>query len=356
MQGNNGKINKIIVECHHAVGDVVMVFPALKRLREAFPETEIHMICGMEEQIPLIRQLGIIDHYYVLNVKTDSCKEVWKLCQKLRAEKYGLGIALGQSPRGLDVLLLKIGGCRRIISVFNAKAVYKRYIGVDIVHIAHRVEQHMACVNQAVQMYGAYKTCGRQMYGGFCTHTIIFPDIPRSRNTVGICVGTGSFFYRKCFKKVYFNAKEWPMECWMELAVRLAEAGRKIILFGGKPEEEHTAGYKDCIKRYGMVDLTGKCTLLESVQRLAACGTVVGADTGLMHAAAALDIRTVTLFGPTDPYVVGPYSGKAVYLRSGELCSPCYGGKRIAGCSSRRCMRSILVEEVFQAVLGEFPR
>ena len=342
-------IHKIIVECHHAMGDVLMTFPALQKLYEVFYGIRIDFICGAKEQIPLIEQSGIVHTCYVLNVRTDSVLQIVKLCAALRLQSYDLGIALGQSPTGLDVLLLKACGCRQVISLQNQKAVDKNYIGVDTAHFSHRVQQHMACVQKAVQMYGMQPFCNSRFFSD-PVRTLSFPDLSRCENRIGLCVGAGEFFYRKRFHKVYFQGKKWPVARWMELAVRLTGIGRKVILFGGKAEAADMAAYQGLIRKYQILDLTGKCTITESIRHLAACSVAAGADTGLMHAAAALDIRTVTLFGPTDPDVIGPYSQKAVYIRSGISCSPCYRTKQIQKCQRRRCMQNISVEMVFQAI------
>lgn len=341
-------VRRILVECHHAIGDVIMTFPALKRLREAFPKAEIHMICGTKEEIALIRLLGIIDRYYVLNVKTDGGYRIWKLCGKLRSGKYELGIALGQSRRGLDVLLLKAGGCGKVISVANKRAVDPRYIQVDVSGISHRVEQHMACVEKAVRLLGAGTSCS--MGCGVCPHTLVFPDMICDENMVGICIGTGSFFYRKPFRKIFYNVKEWPVQNWMELAVHLTEMGKKVVLFGGEREAKRLVKYQALIEQYGIKNLAGVYSLVESVRNLASCFTVVGADTGLMHAAAALDIYTVTLFGPTDPCVAGAYSKKARFVRAKMSCSPCYGQKCMQECTSHKCMRKISVSQVMEQI------
>ena len=47
-------------------------------------------------------------------------------------------------------------------------------------------------------------------------------------------------------------------------------------------------------------------------------------DSGLMHAAAALSVPLVALFGSTDPGATGPFTSRATVIRHLQPCSPCF--------------------------------
>ena len=58
---------------------------------------------------------------------------------------------------------------------------------------------------------------------------------------------------------------------------------------------------------------------LEDVARiLAGAKFVVSVDTGLSHLTAALDRPNVTLYGPTDPGLIGGYGKNQVICRAPE--------------------------------------
>jgi heptosyltransferase-1 len=57
-----------------------------------------------------------------------------------------------------------------------------------------------------------------------------------------------------------------------------------------------------------------------------ACGTV-GLDTGLSHIAAALDIPSVTIYGATDPLLVGATGRHQLHMVSGFECVGCHDTK-----------------------------
>ena len=54
-----------------------------------------------------------------------------------------------------------------------------------------------------------------------------------------------------------------------------------------------------------------------------AAGTV-GLDTGLSHIAAALNIPSVTIYGATDPRLVGATGKRQVHLASQFVCVRCH--------------------------------
>jgi heptosyltransferase-2 len=62
--------------------------------------------------------------------------------------------------------------------------------------------------------------------------------------------------------------------------------------------------------------------------------------------ASSLDIPVVGLFGPTDPFYVGPQNERSIVVRDESMeCVPCYLKK----CRHWDCMRKLDVDKVFDA-------
>lgn len=73
-----------------------------------------------------------------------------------------------------------------------------------------------------------------------------------------------------------------------------------------------------------------------------------------MHMAAALGVKTVSIFGPVSELVYGPFphSNNHVVLKWDMSCRPCYNNFRLPGCDKdRECLRSIGVDAVFDAAV-----
>lgn len=85
----------------------------------------------------------------------------------------------------------------------------------------------------------------------------------------------------------------------------MANSGLRIKLPWGAPHEEARA--KRLAEGYDFVDVLPRMSLEEVARVLAGAKFVVSVDTGLSHLTAALDRPNVTLYGPTDPGLIGGY-------------------------------------------------
>ncbi|TKU52059.1 lipopolysaccharide heptosyltransferase RfaC [Citrobacter sp. wls714] len=113
--------------------------------------------------------------------------------------------------------------------------------------------------------------------------------------------------------------KHWPEANWRELIGLLNNTGIRIKLPWGAAHEEARA--KRLAEGFTYVDVLPRMSLEEVARVLAGAKFVVSVDTGLSHLTAALDRPNITLYGPTDPGLIGGY-GKNQYTQqshSGKL-------------------------------------
>ena len=99
--------------------------------------------------------------------------------------------------------------------------------------------------------------------------------------------------------------KHWPETRWQELLDLLADSGVHIKLPWGAPHEEARA--KRLAEGREYVEVLPRMSLEQVAQVLAGARAVVSVDTGLSHLTAALDKPNFTLYGPTDPGLIGGY-------------------------------------------------
>ena len=146
--------------------------------------------------------------------------------------------------------------------------------------------------------------------------------------------------------------KRWTDEHWGQLIERAGEQGYEVLLPWGsaaeKAQAEQIAGaYGHCrvLPRLGLGEIAG--VLVKSAG-------AVCVDTGLAHVAAALDVPTVTLYGATDPQLIGATGSRARHLQTtGFACTPCYKQHcetaDYSGANAQ-CMKTISAEVVWQAL------
>ncbi|CAI1068691.1 MAG: lipopolysaccharide heptosyltransferase RfaC [Serratia grimesii] len=110
--------------------------------------------------------------------------------------------------------------------------------------------------------------------------------------------------------------KHWPESHWRDLIALTAPSGLKIKLPWGAEHERQRA--LRMAEGFPHVEVLPKLSLQQVAEVLAGAKGVVSVDTGLSHLTAALDRPNITLFGPTDPGLIGGYGQNQYSLISPE--------------------------------------
>ncbi|WP_409075003.1 lipopolysaccharide heptosyltransferase RfaC [Pantoea sp. C3] len=109
--------------------------------------------------------------------------------------------------------------------------------------------------------------------------------------------------------------KHWPEDHWRGLIELVQPMGLRVKLPWGA-EHEHQRAQR-LAEGFEYVEVLPKLSLEAVAQQLAGACAVVSVDTGLSHLTAALDRPNITLYGPTDPGLIGGY-GKNQYSMKAE--------------------------------------
>jgi len=106
-----------------------------------------------------------------------------------------------------------------------------------------------------------------------------------------------------------------------------------------------------------LIDLSEMLTLKQLAAVIARSILFVGADSGVMHIAAAMRVPLVAIFGPSNPLAWAPWTpaSPSEVVRLGISCSPCaYVQHRVGwrqGCPERTCLAELDVDQVFAAAV-----
>lgn len=118
-----------------------------------------------------------------------------------------------------------------------------------------------------------------------------------------------------------WDTKHWPEVYWRDLALRMGHMGVEVRLPWGNPAEKARA--ERIANGLGNAVVLPKLNLAGVAKVLASASACVAVDTGLGHLAAALDVPTISLFGPTNPGLTGAYGKAQIHLASDFPCAPC---------------------------------
>ncbi len=116
--------------------------------------------------------------------------------------------------------------------------------------------------------------------------------------------------------------KHWPEEYWLQLANIAKQQGLRVLLPWGNVTEQERA--ERIAANCSGAEVLPRQDLVGIAKILARAKAIVSVDTGLGHLAAALDVPTVSLYGPTDPALTGAMGQSQVHLSAAFPCAPCF--------------------------------
>lgn len=141
--------------------------------------------------------------------------------------------------------------------------------------------------------------------------------------------------------------KQWPSECFIEVGRRLTQhLGCQILVTGDQSEALLVLDIASKIP--GAIPIAGELDLSSFTALLKKMMVFITNDTGPMHMAFASQTPTVAIFGPTDPKLCGPFHVKnAKVLKARKTCTPCLK----KNCNDPFCLRAIGPNQVYDAAL-----
>lgn len=317
--------------CFHLnqVGDLAFSLPALKSLRDSFPDAHVTSVVrpGMKE---ILESTGLPDEVLSRNGGLNLRKLA--LMRRLRAGGYDLALVFSQSAE--CALLAYLSRTPRRIGFINTSLGSLLTSRLDFHHPPSTVNNL-----RLIEAIGGKATC--RDYSGLLKATPaqieranrlleahgVGPDAP----IAALAPGTSG---RR-------SVKEWTDEGFAAVGRHLADCGIKPIILGTEPAYSIVNEYD------GILDLSGKTNLGEVVAILARSRVLVAVDSGVLHLCAAVGTPVVGLYGSSNPAITGPQGDGHMVLTSGADCSPCVRTECSLG---RKCMTDLRPESVISAI------
>lgn len=171
------------------------------------------------------------------------------------------------------------------------------------------------------------------------SHTIEKFTLNQDRVIIGLCPGAE-----------FGPAKQWPVEHYAFVANEMISQGKQIWLFGSPKDQPTTEAIKYAVapeNQNHVFDLAGKTSLIEAVDLLGACETVISNDSGLMHVAAAVGCQVIGVYGSTSPKYTPPLAKKVAIVHTDIDCRPCF--KRECPLGHLKCLKDLTPQQVLTA-------
>lgn len=147
--------------------------------------------------------------------------------------------------------------------------------------------------------------------------------------------------------------KRWPRDNFSAIGkLFLSNYADARIIITGALKDVSLAG--DINKALGgeVIITCGKASLKQTAAIFKRSSLVISNDSGPFHIAVSVGAKAIGIYGPTSPFLTGPYNAdksKVLVLYKKNNCNiPCYDNK----CKNFTCMTDITPKEVFEAAQG----
>jgi heptosyltransferase-2 len=185
---------------------------------------------------------------------------------------------------------------------------------------------------------------------------VLVPDVAnRNAAARALHLSTAKPVAVLCPGAEYGPAKRWPPTHFADLAARLLAHGTQVWIVGSPNDKLAATSVLQAAGEPGrpVRDLAGRTDLGTAIDLLSLASVVVSNDSGLMHAAAAVGVPVVALFGSSSPVYTPPLSPLAHGARIDIACSPCF--KRECPLGHFKCMRELDPQTVYNLARAALP-
>ena len=143
----------------------------------------------------------------------------------------------------------------------------------------------------------------------------------------------------------------WGAANYAKLVDKIVENFDADIILMGDPKDEALCREVIRLAKSPLHDAVGQTSLLGLAALFKQCRAAIINDAGSVHVAVAVGLKALSIYGPVDPKVYGPYPpAEHVTVQKGLPCQPCYRRFRMPHCSHISCLRDLSVEEVYRKV------
>ena len=348
MMINKKRIEKILIVNLGGMGDLLLLTPFIREIRNLFPHVELSLL-GINRSVPILKTNEKIDKIYSIDdiyiKKVENIFEMVSLLYKLRKERFDLVIN--------TLPIARWGGSIKFLALLSVISP-KISIGLNTdgrgffydLSIYEDGNKHLHSIDNYLQLV--------RFFGGKTDIRHLELTIPDNKENVDKILGPR---FSEAGLLIGINpgatlqTRRWPKKRFGRLLKLLGDRyeGAFFIITGMK--KEYGMG-EDIIGLSGIdsnrvLNLCGKTSIMEFITLLKKITLFITNDTGSMHVAAAVDIPLVAIFGPGDLKRFYPVSlsGRVEIVRKKVECAPCVREY----CEELSCLNIIGAEDVFKA-------
>jgi len=340
------------------IGDVLFTTPVARAIRDAYPAGFLGYWCN-QRVAPMLQYNPDIDTAF--GVSRGDLKKTWSESKiKGITDFYGLlrQLKTGHYDAAIDFsldcrysLLAQLAGIKRRIGFdykkrgrfLTDKLALDGYSGKHVVDYYLELLKFLEVEPRSRQLYlytGQQEQSQSKKF-------LEYHGIHEQEAVIGIAPGAGASWGEDAARK------HWPAARFAQIADRIIDELKVKVVLLGDASERTIADVIIYSMKQKPIDMVGKTSLAQLAALIQRLRILLTNDGGPLHMAVALGVRTVSIFGPVDEKVYGPYppSEKHTVLKAGLECRPCYEQFRLKPCDKEKeCITLIDTAEVFEAL------
>lgn len=329
-----------------SLGDIVLTSPAIRAVRQHFPQARISMLVA-KQSTDLLTENPHLDEVIPFDRKAGNkdTGEMRRIICLLRERRFDLAIDFQRKFRTSLLAYLSGAKCRvgyhqpnGVLCTVRVPDLNTKAIRAGRISSAHAIDRYFDLLHP-IGIEATDRTLElfiTEADRAFAHQMIASKGIEADQLQVGLFPGAG------------WKLREWMPDRFAAIGDRVAKQfDAQVLLFGGPHEGE-------LVQQVGDLMTTEAISLADTlrIRQLAAliegCNLFVTNDTGPMHVAAAMHTPTVALFGPGDHIRFQPLDPIHTTIRHHVPCNPC---KQFTNkCKNNICMKRITVDEVWETV------
>ena len=337
----SAQFSRILVRATNWLGDAVMSLPALRALRERFPQAQI-AIQAMPWVADLYARETFLDEVvpYAARRGASDWGGKWRAARRLRAGRFDCAVLL---PNSFDSAL--VVWLARIPRRIGYRRDGRGWLLTDAIppplpgEIPRHERFYYLELLRRSGILAAFPETGPLQLDGTAQARAAgerrFAEMGITGPVIGVSPGAA-----------YGGAKRWPPDRFADAAAQVAGmTGGSVAVFGSRDERPVAELVVEGLRtrQIGVRNFAGETALREFIDLAAACRLFLTNDSGAMHVASALGVPTVAVFGATDHEGTGPLGPLARVVREPVECSPCL----LRECPiDHRCMTRVSAERV----------
>ena len=347
---------KILIANVFGIGDVLFTLPLIEHLKSCDPNIEIGYLCNKRTK-ELLEMNSDIHRVFVYErddfqacYKESKMKFLGKIKEillSIKEEKYDM--CLDVSLSGYTSFFSWVIGIKHRVGFdYKGRGVFLShripFVGFENEHV---VEHYLKLLEQI-----GLKTHKSNMLLNIDNNNVMESErllnelgVSLKDKIIGLVPGGGASWGKDA------KYKQWSCENYAKLADKIVEKlSATIILLGGKTDQPICEKVSSLMKNRSFT-ACGKTSIMQFVALAKKTSLMIVNDGGPLHLAVAAGSKTVSIFGPVDENVYGPYPKENhVVITNSIACRPCYRRFRRASCEHISCLNGITVDQVFSEV------